>query len=177
MKLLIASDIHGSIRYAKKIIEVFDRGGFDGIVLLGDILYHGPRNDLPEEYAPKEVAALFNEYADKIICMRGNCDAYVDSMVLDFALCDDIGVIFDGNNKIYMSHGHIYNPDNLPKIPEGSIFLYGHTHVAKDEVINGIRAINPGSISIPKNGQKNSYLIYDNGLFIWYDTDDIELTY
>ncbi len=177
MKLLIASDIHGSIKYAKKIIEVYERENIDMIVLLGDILYHGPRNDLPEEYAPKEVVMLLNKYNDKILCMRGNCDAYVDSMVLDFGLCDDLSVIYDGKNKIYLSHGHIYNPDNLPKLTSGDIFIYGHTHIAKDETINAIRCINPGSISLPKNGQKNSYMIYDNGNFSWYDMDDEKINY
>ena len=177
MKLLIASDIHGSITYAEKLIQVYEKEQPDSIVLLGDILYHGPRNDLPEGYAPKEVAALFNKYKDDIICMKGNCDAYVDSMVLDFCICEDVGVIFDGKNRIYMSHGHIHNPENLPKIPEGSVFLYGHTHIAKDEVINGIRAINPGSLSIPKGGQKNSYMIYEDGKFSWFDIDGEELRY
>ena len=177
MKLLIASDIHGSIKYAKKIIEVYERENIDMIVLLGDILYHGPRNDLPEEYAPKEVVMLLNKYNDKILCMRGNCDAYVDNMVLDFGLCDDLSVIYDGKNKIYLSHGHIYNPDNLPKLTSGDIFIYGHTHIAKSETINGIRCINPGSISLPKNGQKNSYMIYDDGNFSWYDMDDEKINY
>lgn len=177
MKLLIASDIHGSIKYAEKIIEVYEKIKPDSIVLLGDILYHGPRNDLPEEYNPKKVVELFNRYADNIICMRGNCDAYVDSMVLDFGLCDDLSMIFDGKNKIYLSHGHIYNPDNLPKIGEQSIFLYGHTHIAKDETVNGIRCINPGSISIPKNGQVSTYMVYDDGNFRWYDMEDNEVKY
>lgn len=177
MKLLIASDIHGSIKYAKKLADVYERENPDMIVLLGDILYHGPRNDLPEEYAPKEVVSLLNGYKDKILCLRGNCDAYVDSMVLDFGLCDDLSVIFDGKNRIYMSHGHVYNPDNLPNVSGGDIFLYGHTHIAKDEIINGVRCINPGSISLPKNGQKNSYVIYDDGIFTWYDTEFNELIF
>ena len=177
MKLLIASDIHGSIKYAKKITETFGKINADMIVLLGDILYHGPRNDLPEEYAPKEVVKLLNDYADKIICMRGNCDAYVDSMVLDFGLCDDLSVIFDGKNKIYLSHGHIYNTENFPPIAEGSVFSYGHTHIAKDETIRGVRCMNPGSISLPKNNQVNTYMIYDDGNFTWYDMEDNEVGY
>lgn len=177
MKLLIASDIHGSIKYAEKITSAFENKKCDMMVLLGDILYHGPRNDLPEEYQPKKVVELLNGYSSKILCMRGNCDAYVDSMVLDFGLCDDLSVIYDGNKRIYLSHGHIYNPENLPKLSEGDIFLYGHTHIAKDETINGIRCINPGSISIPKGGQKHSYMIYDDGKFTWYDSEGEEIVY
>lgn len=177
MKLIIASDIHGSIKYAKKITEIYEKINADMIVLLGDILYHGPRNDLPEEYNPKEVVSLLNGYSDKIICVKGNCDAYVDGMVLDFCICDDVSMIYDGKDKIYLSHGHIHNPENLPKISAGSVFLYGHTHIAKDEVVNGVRCINPGSISLPKNGQKNSYMVYDDGIFTWYDMNDSEMSY
>ncbi len=165
MKLLIASDIHGSAHYTRILLEAFESEGADRLVLLGDILYHGPRNDLPKEYAPKEVAALLNKYADRIIAIRGNCEAEVDSLMLDFAVTPDYGVIFDGERSLYISHGH----REIPKMPCGSVYITGHTHVPHDYTENGIRFLNPGSVSIPKNNTPHSYLIYDNYDFTWVD--------
>lgn len=165
MKLLIASDIHGSAHYTRILLEAFESEGADRLVLLGDILYHGPRNDLPKEYAPKEVAALLNKYADRIIAIRGNCEAEVDSLMLDFSVTPDYGVIFDGERSLYISHGH----REIPKMPCGSAYITGHTHVPHNYTENGIRFLNPGSVSIPKNNTPHSYLIYDNYDFTWVD--------
>ena len=134
------------------------------LILLGDILYHGPRNDLPREYAPKQVISMLTEVQDKIICVRGNCEAEVDQMVLPFPCMSNFSQLMADGKTFFLTHGHLWNPDKLPTLSEGSIFLYGHTHVKLDKTINGIRCLNPGSISIPKDGS-NSYLIYDNGDF------------
>ena len=171
MKLMFASDIHGSLYYAKKMCEIFEKEKADKLVLLGDILYHGPRNDLPEEYNPKGVIELMNSMAEKLLCVRGNCDTEVDQMVLDFPVLADYGYIYDGKINIYLSHGHIYNPDNLIKGVKGCVLVNGHTHVfALDEMPWGVYA-NPGSVSIPKNSNPPTYMIYENGKFEIKDFD------
>ncbi len=164
MKLLIASDIHGSAYWCGKLMEQLEQEQPDRVILLGDLLYHGPRNDLPRDYAPKRVIPMLSAIQEKIIAVRGNCEAEVDQMVLPFpCLADYAEVIVDG--KIFhLSHGHHQNPQNLPPLPEGSILLFGHTHVKTDEMVGSVRCLNPGSVSIPKDGS-HSYLIYENGNF------------
>lgn len=164
MKLLIASDIHGSAFWCEKLMQVWEEEHPDKLILLGDLLYHGPRNDLPRDYAPKQVIPMLSKLADRILAVRGNCEAEVDQMVLPFSCMADYAMIQDGKQTLYLTHGHHWNPEHLPQLPEGSIFLYGHTHVKKDEIVNGVRCINPGSVSIPKDGS-NSCIIYDNGTF------------
>ena len=164
MKRIIASDIHGSAFWCEKLIEQIQIHNPDEIILLGDILYHGPRNDLPKDYAPKKVIAMLNPLADKIVCCRGNCEAEVDQMVLDFDCMDTFGVIFDDDQEIMYTHGHIYNPEVLPDMPLGSVFLYGHTHIKQDEMIDGIHVFNPGSVSIPKDGTHSIGLLEDGKL-------------
>ena len=164
MKLLIASDIHGSAFWCGKLLEVAEAFQPDRIVLLGDLLYHGPRNDLPRDYAPKQVIPMLSRYADKIIAVRGNCEAEVDQMVLPFPCMADFSQIYADGNTFYLTHGHHHSPDNLPPLPEGSIFLSGHTHVKLDELRKGIRCLNPGSVSIPKDGS-HSCILYENGNF------------
>lgn len=166
MKLFIASDLHGSSYYTKIMLERFMESGADRLILLGDILYHGPRNDLPRDYAPKNVAAMLNEYSSKIIAVRGNCEAEVDSLMLDFPVTSDYGVVFDGSRALYLSHGH----REIPKMCEGDVYLTGHTHIPHDYVKDGIRYINPGSVSIPKEASPHSSLIYD-GEFHWMNID------
>ncbi len=159
MKLLIASDIHGSFYYANKLIDVYQKGNFDKIILLGDILYHGPRNDLPKEYAPKKVIELLNPLSASIVCVRGNCEAEVDQMVLDFDVLSDHTYFNCDHIQFYLAHGH----HDYPKLNEGDVFLSGHTHIPLIEKMeNGAIHVNPGSISIPKGGFANSYAIYDN---------------
>lgn len=164
MKLLIASDIHGSAFWCEKLMQVWEEEKPDKLILLGDLLYHGPRNDLPRDYAPKQVIPMLSKLADSILAVRGNCEAEVDQMVLPFACMADYAMIQDGNQTLYLTHGHHWNPEHLPQLPKGSIFLYGHTHVKKDEMIAGVRCVNPGSVSIPKDGS-NSCMIYEDGTF------------
>ena len=164
MKFIIASDIHGSAYWCAKLMELVEAEQPDKLILLGDLLYHGPRNDLPQEYGPKQVIPMLSKYKDIILAVRGNCEAEVDQMVLPFPCLADFSQLFADGTLFHMTHGHHHNPDNLPPLPAGSVFLYGHTHVKFDEDRNGIRCLNPGSVSIPKDGS-NSCLIYENGKF------------
>ena len=163
MKFVIASDLHGSAFWCGKLMEVLEQEQPDKLILLGDLLYHGPRNDLPRDYAPKKVIPMLSDWKDKILCVRGNCEAEVDQMVLPFPCMADYAVVA-GEQSFYLTHGHLWNPENLPPLENGSIFLYGHTHIKKDEVVNGVRCLNPGSVSIPKDGS-HSCLVYENGQF------------
>ncbi len=165
MKLLIASDIHGDAVCCKKMLDAASGEKAEKILLLGDILYHGPRNDLPEGYAPKKVIEMLNREADKLICVRGNCEAEVDQMVLNFPVMADKAVVSDTERgvDIYMSHGHIYSPEALPEMPRGSLFLSGHTHIPVIEERGGVVCLNPGSVSIPKGGFPKSYAVYNCG--------------
>lgn len=164
MKLLIASDIHGSAYWCRKLLEVYEAEKPDKLVLLGDILYHGPRNDLPREYAPKAVIALLSPLAEKILCVRGNCEAEVDQMVLPFPCMAPYSQLLVEDKTFYLTHGHHENPRNLPRLNPGDVFLSGHTHVKEDIQVEGVRCLNPGSVSIPKDGS-HSCLVYDKGEF------------
>lgn len=169
MKLLIASDIHGSAAWCRALMDRIDDTAPDKVVLLGDFLNHGPRNPLPDEYAPKEVAAMLNGIADRIIAVRGNCDSEVDQMLLDFPCLADYALLMDEDCRtIFASHGHIYGPDSLPALAPGSIFMSGHTHIKTNEERDGITLLNPGSTSIPKDGS-NSYAVYDNGIITLHE--------
>ena len=159
MKLFIASDLHGSAYYTKLMLDAYRASGASRLVLLGDILYHGPRNDLPRDYDPKAVIALLNPIAAEIIAVRGNCESEVDQMVLDFPVTPDYGVIFDGERALYLSHGH----REVPKMPAGSYYFTGHTHVPHDYTENGVRFLNPGSVSIPKENSPHGAILYENG--------------
>ena len=171
MKLLIASDIHGSAFWCGKLMEVMEEFNPDHLILLGDLLYHGPRNDLPRDYAPKQVIPMLSKYADKIIAVRGNCEAEVDQMVLPFPCMADFSQLLTDGKVLYLTHGHHHSPDNLPPLKEGSIFLSGHTHVKLDEIRKGIRCLNPGSVSIPKDGS-HSCLLYEDGTFSFKILED-----
>lgn len=167
MKLLIASDIHGSAYYCELLLNAFEKEGADRLLLLGDILYHGPRNELPQDYSPKKVISMLNPLKDKLVCVRGNCDTEVDQMVLDFPILADYAVISVDNRIIYATHGHKYNEQNLPPLCRGNILLNGHTHVPKYCEYEAYVYMNPGSVSIPKEQSPNSYMILENGEFIW----------
>ena len=167
MKILIASDIHGSAAACRELMKAWDRETPDRVLLLGDILYHGPRNDLPEEYDPKAVTAMLNERRDSILCVRGNCDAEVDQMVLRFPILADYAWIAADGCSIFATHGHVYNTENLPPLREGDILLHGHTHVPAWEDHTSFRYFNPGSVSIPKNGSRKSYMTMEDGVFTW----------
>lgn len=164
MKLLIASDIHGSAYWCGRLMEEIRREDPDRILLLGDLLYHGPRNDLPRDYAPKKVIPMLSAVKEKILAVRGNCDAEVDQMVLPFPCMADYAQLLVDGKTFYLTHGHHAAPNSLPPLPGGSIFLSGHTHVKLDETVGGVRCLNPGSVSIPKDGS-HSYLFYENEHF------------
>ncbi len=165
MKLMIASDIHGSAYYCKKMLERYREEAAERLLLLGDLLYHGPRNDLPREYAPKEVISMLNEAREELLCVRGNCDAQVDQMVLNFPILSDSMLLYLDGHTVFATHGHVYHEKNLPPLGEGDILLHGHTHVQAMEDRGVYIYLNPGSVSIPKNGNENSYMIYEDGVF------------
>ena len=167
MKYLIASDIHGSALCCEKLLKAFKAEQADKIILLGDILYHGPRNDLPEGYNPKEVIAMLNPLKSKILAVRGNCDCEVDQMVLEFPILADYAVLSAGEALIYITHGHKFNSENLPPINENDILLHGHTHIPVIEKYSTHTYINPGSVSIPKENSPKSYMTFDGKTFLW----------
>ena len=172
MKWMIASDLHGSAYYCRKMLEAFEREGADRLFLLGDLLYHGPRNDLPREYAPKEVIPLLNGKREKLLCVRGNCDAEVDQMVLEFPVLADYAVLPVGQRLIYATHGHIYNVKNLPPLAPGDVLLHGHTHVpAWTEFGQGNLYLNPGSVSIPKENSPHSYMTLEENTMQWKELE------
>lgn len=167
MKYLIASDIHGSAYWCEKLLAAFEREGAERLVLLGDILYHGPRNPLPLGYDPAKVAALLNAVGDSVLCVQGNCDSQVDQMVLDFPIMADYAVISQGSRLIYLTHGHIHSAENPPKLKKGDILVHGHTHLAVCQSFGDYTYLNPGSVSLPKGEHPNSYLLFEDGLFTW----------
>ena len=172
MKWMIASDLHGSAYYCRKMLEAFEREGADRLFLLGDLLYHGPRNDLPREYAPKEVIPLLNGKKQKLLCVRGNCDAEVDQMVLEFPVLADYAVLPVGQRLIYATHGHIYHVKNLPPLAPGDVLLHGHTHVpAWTEFGQGNLYLNPGSVSIPKENSPHSYMTLEGNTMQWKELE------
>lgn len=166
MKLMFASDIHGSEFYCKKALEAYKKEKPEKLILLGDLLYHGPRNDLPKDYNPKSVIALLNERKEEVLCVRGNCDAEVDQMVLEFPILADYMILYLEGRMVFVTHGHIHNKENLPMLKKGDILLHGHTHVQAMEENEAYLYINPGSVSIPKENNQNSYMIYEDGIFI-----------
>lgn len=164
MKLLIASDIHGSAYWCQRLMELAQREQPDKLILLGDLLYHGPRNDLPRDYAPKQVIPMLSAWKNRILAVRGNCEAEVDQMVLPFPCMADYALLQDGDRTLYLTHGHLWSPEKLPPLEPGTVFLSGHTHIKIDEIHSGIRCLNPGSVAIPKDGS-HSCLIYKDGVF------------
>ena len=174
MKLMIASDIHGSAYYCEKMIEAYRKEKADRLVLLGDILYHGPRNDLPRDYAPKQVIAMLNPMKSELLCVRGNCDTEVDQMVLDFPVLAEYSLLYVDGVTIFATHGHHFNLKNLPPHKDNDILLHGHTHVPACICEEGMWYLNPGSVSIPKENSPHSYMIFENGTFIWKDLEGVE---
>ena len=170
MKIMFASDIHGSAYYCRKMLEAFERSKAERLVLLADILYHGPRNDLPKEYAPKEVIAMLNPLRSRIYAVRGNCDTEVDQMVLQFPILADYALLSFNGRTFYATHGHVFNQDHLPPVQEGDILIHGHTHVLKAEQVEAegigkITVLNPGSTSIPKEGNPPTYALLEENVF------------
>lgn len=175
MKYLIASDIHGSALYARQLLSAYRQEGADMLLLLGDLLYHGPRNSLPESYSPKEVIELLNGFPDRIACVRGNCEAEVDQMVLDFPVLAEYCLLETRGHVVFATHGHKYTLDAPPALKPGDVLLHGHTHVpAKVQSPAGWWYLNPGSVSIPKGNSARGYMTLEDGLFIWKYLDGRE---
>ena len=176
MKLLIASDIHGAAKWCRSLMDEIEKENPDRVILLGDLLYHGPRNDLPEDYAPKEVIAMLNGIKDQIIAVRGNCEAEVDQMVLPFPVLAEYALISDNGRTLFATHGHIHNLQNLPPLKRGDILLHGHTHIpACEHTDGGVTYLNPGSVSIPKAGSAHSYMLFDERGFFWKELQSGEV--
>ncbi len=168
-KWMIASDLHGSAHYCKLLLERFREEQAERLVFLGDLLYHGPRNDLPEEYDTKAVAKLLNEVKNSLLCVKGNCDSEVDQMVLHFPMLAEYAAIPVGDRLCYLTHGHKYGPENPPALMEGDLLMCGHTHVPTVQCRDGYIYLNPGSVSLPKENSPHSYVILEDGVFTWKD--------
>ena len=167
MNIMIASDIHGSAKYCGEMMKAFHAEKPDRLLLLGDLLYHGPRNALPGEYDTKKVAAMLNEVKDSVLCVRGNCDCEVDQMMLDFPIMAEYCLLFVGGRVIFATHGHVFNKENFPK---ADILLHGHTHIPAWERLDGGKMyVNPGSVSIPKNGSVHGYMMMNDEGMLWKD--------
>ena len=171
MKWMIASDIHGSAFYCQQLLERYREEGADRLLLLGDLLYHGPRNDLPAEYAPKKVISMLNAHKDEIFCVRGNCEAEVDQMVLEFPVMAEYAILTAGTRMIFATHGHVFNEKNLPPLHKGDILLHGHTHVPKYVEHEKYIYMNPGSVSIPKENSYHGYMTWEGSDFVWKDLE------
>ena len=166
MKLMFASDIHGDFDCAEAMFDAYQREKANKLVLLGDLLYHGPRNDLPAGYAPKKVIELLNKQKKHLVCVRGNCDTEVDQMVLEFPILADYMMIFERGRRFFITHGHHYNTATPPMLDAGDVLIHGHTHVLTVTPFGeGLVYLNPGSVSLPKEGNPKSYMIYENGTF------------
>ena len=172
MKLLIASDIHGSAFWCEQLLCAFERENADKLILLGDLLYHGPRNDFPDEYAPKKVFAMLNAIKEKITAVRGNCDSEVDQMVLEFPCLADYALIDDDGRTLFLTHGHLFNDEQPPLLKKGDLLLNGHFHTPSHKILeNGAIYANCGSVALPKESFPHSYLTYENGELIFYDLE------
>jgi len=172
MKYMIASDLHGSAYYCERMLEVYRQEQADRLLLLGDILYHGPRNDLPKDYDPRRVCQMLNSMKESLLCVRGNCDAEVDQMVLEFPILADYCILEFGSRMIFATHGHLFHEQNLPMLKQGDILLHGHTHVPACRAAGNLVYMNPGSLSIPKEGSIPQYMTLEQGHFVWKALED-----
>ncbi len=168
-KLLIASDLHGSALFCRQLLERIAEEKPDRILLLGDLLYHGPRNALPPEYDCPQVYGMLNGLKDQVLAVRGNCDCEVDQMVLEFPVLSDYALVEVDGVSIYATHGHLWNEAHLPPMASGTILLHGHTHVPACTDHGSYLYLNPGSVSIPKENSRHSYMTLEGGLFQWKD--------
>ena len=171
MKLLIASDLHGSAYYCRALLEAFEREQADRLVLLGDLLYHGPRNPLPKEYDTFAVTAMLNGVADRLLCVRGNCDSEVDQMVLQFPVLAEYALLSADGVDLFVTHGHNYGPDKLPPLKDGDCLLCGHIHMPVCRQMGRITYLNPGSLSLPKENTPHSYMTLEDGRFTWHELE------
>ena len=172
MKIMIASDIHGSALYCRRLLERFDEEGADKLLLLGDLLYHGPRNPLPEEYDPKVVATMLNARKQQILCVKGNCDGEVDQMMLEFPILADYCILSADNRMIFATHGHHHNENSLPMLQKGGILLHGHTHIPVLEDRGDYVLANRGSVTLPKQNSVRGYLLLEDGILTLKDLDN-----
>ncbi len=171
MKLMFASDIHGSAYYCDAVKNIWEKEAPQKLILLGDLLYHGPRNDLPKDYAPKKCIEILNGMKNEILAVRGNCEAEVDQMVLEFPCLADYMILYLEDKMVFVTHGHTHNNSNPPMLKKGDILLHGHTHIPAMEQVGNYFYINPGSVSIPKNGSTHNYMIYEDGVFTIKDIE------
>jgi len=169
LKIMVASDIHGSACYCEKLIRAYKEENADRLLLLGDILYHGPRNPLPEDYNPQKVAEMLNGISGEILCVRGNCDAEVDQLLLDFPIMAEYCILYLDSRMVFATHGHRFGADMPPKLKKGDILLNGHTHVPKLEEHENFLYMNPGSVSLPKENSERGYMLINGSLFLWKD--------
>ncbi len=171
MKFLIASDLHGSAYYCEKLFEAVKREKADRLILLGDLLYHGPRNNLPKDYDTFACTKMLNEHKDIILAVRGNCDAEVDQMVLEFPIMADQSLIQLKDRQVLVTHGHLFDETKMPAHNPGDIILHGHTHVQRNEEIDDFYYFNPGSLSIPKEDSVSGYMTLEDECFKWKNID------
>ncbi len=174
MKWMIASDIHGSGYYCAAMLDAFEGEAADRLLLLGDLLYHGPRNALPRDYDPGTVAERLNAVGDRLLCVRGNCDAEVDQMVLRFPIQAEYALLWEGSRLIFAAHGHTLGEENPPTLQKGDILLQGHTHVPCCRERGGLICMNPGSVSLPKEDSWRGYMTMEDGVFLWKDLEGAE---
>lgn len=170
MKIMVASDIHGSQFYCDKLLTAFDNEKPDKLILLGDLLYHGPRNDLPKDYNPKAVIKMLNSIKQHLLCVKGNCDSEVDQMVLEFPIMSEYAVFYWQKRTIFATHGHKLESITNYSLNDNDILLYGHTHIPKSQRVNGVLHVNPGSVSIPKEDSKHGYIIFEEQI-VFKDLD------
>ena len=171
-KTIIASDIHGSAYWCSELLAAFENEGAEQLLLLGDILYHGPRNDFPDDYSPKKVFAMLNAIKEKIVCVRGNCDSEVDQMVLEFPIMADYALLTAKGRTLFATHGHLYNESNPPLLKADDILFNGHFHDPRwEKKENGYIYANCGSVSLPKDGTPHSYILYEDGVLYWKDLE------
>lgn len=164
MKLFFASDLHGCLAATEKTLDLFVQSEAEHLVLLGDILNHGPRNPVPEAYSPPQVAERLNQYAERIIAVRGNCDSEVDQMLLSFPMMMDYSwVLLESGQRLFLTHGHLYNGANIPALKAGDVLVHGHTHIAMAHKRQDIVVFNPGSVTFPRENQPASYGLYQAG--------------
>lgn len=171
MKLLFASDLHGSAFYAEVLERLIEKEAPDKTILLGDLLYHGPRNDLPRDYDTKRVTAILNRLKNKVLAVRGNCDAEVDQMVLEFPIMADSLTLFLEGRMVFVTHGHLFHEENLPNFGKGDVLIHGHTHLRVAADRGDYFFLNPGSIALPKGDGAHSYMVYEDGVFTTKDID------
>lgn len=172
MKIMFASDIHGSAYWCAQLLEAFESEGADKLVLLGDLLYHGPRNDFPDDYSPKKVLEMLNAIKHKLLCVRGNCDSEVDQMVLEFPIMADYALLEADGRKLFLTHGHLFNAENPPLLEKGDLLFNGHFHTpCIKELGNGTLYLNCGSVALPKDETPHSYLILEDNTLSWKDLE------